>query len=65
MSEITFTLTEDEARALLPQNTRTLGVEGWNRRQDLAEDAQAKIKAALREQAPVVSAAQESLGGLA
>lgn len=40
-------LTEDEARALVPQTTPQT-VDAWNRRMELADAAHAKIRAELR-----------------
>ena len=65
MSEITITLTEDEARALVPWVGRDHDADEWNRRQDRAEDAISKIRAALREQVPAPSKDQTSIEGLA
>jgi len=48
MSTITVTLTEAEAQALLPL-PKQIDVETWNKRVPLAQSAQKKIKAALRE----------------
>lgn len=64
MNEITVTLTEDEARAMVPSPTK-LDIEGWNRKADLMEDAVAKIRAALREQGtPQQPKEQPTLDGL-
>lgn len=66
MTEIVVNFTEAEARALLPWRGSDHDAADWNRRANNAEDAQHKIKTALREQAEVpVSEGQEQLGGLA
>lgn len=66
MNEITVIFTEDEARALLPRKGHTDTAAEWNRRIELAESAQRKIKVAVRKQAaPERPREQETLGGLA
>jgi hypothetical protein len=49
VSEITVTLTDTEARALLPWQGSDHTAEEWNRRMGAVEDAHRKIRAALRE----------------
>ena len=66
MTEIVVTFTEGEARALVPWTGADHSTEEWNARLDRSEDAVAKIRAALREQAAAeVPKEQSSLDGLA
>lgn len=60
MTEITVTFSEREARALIPSPTE-LSLAETNDKLNAAEDAVAKIRAAVREQAPEPAAEQESL----
>jgi hypothetical protein len=59
--EVTVTLRESEARALLPQVGRDQDADQWNRRMDSAEDGQRKIRAALREVSTEPAKGQEAL----
>jgi hypothetical protein len=59
--EVTITLYENEARALLPQRGRDQDHQAWNRRMDAAEEAQSKIRAALRDLGPAEIVGQENL----
>lgn len=62
MSEITFTLKADEARALLPWKGSDHTAGEWNARIGHAEAATKKIAAALKAHAPVeVEREQETL----
>lgn len=54
MIEIIIVLREDEAEALLSQRTAK-SIDEWQRRVQLAEEAQRKIKAELREERARVS----------
>jgi hypothetical protein len=60
-SEVDIRLTRDEANALLPWHATDHTAEDWNRRADAAEDAQRKIRAALREVSVEQPDEQESM----
>jgi len=49
MNEVTVTFAVEEAEALIPWKGSEHTAKEWNRRMDAAEDAQSKIRAALRE----------------
>jgi hypothetical protein len=49
VSEITVTFTTEEAEALVPWKASDKSPDAWNRRLNAAEDAQQKIRTALRE----------------
>lgn len=65
MSEVTITLTADEARALLPWKGSDHTAGEWNHRIERAEAATAKIRAALKHIPAEPEREQETLGGLA